>query len=54
MVTNDHNSKKELDLFYLLYLLKVFLVLYLFADIYKKYVKFALARSPYTFRFQLE
>ena len=44
--------KKELDLLYLLCLLKIIL-LDLFAEIHKSCVKFALLRSPYTFRFQL-
>ena len=41
--------EKELDLFYLLYLLKVILVFDLFTEIHKIYIKFALPRSPYTF-----
>ena len=46
-------EKKELELFYLLNLLKVILVLDLFAEIHKHYVKFALS-SLLTFRFQLQ
>ena len=42
--------KKEPDLFYLLYLLKI-IFLDLFAEIHKSYVTFALPRSP--FRFQV-
>ena len=53
MFANDNNRKKELDLFYLLHLLNVTLVPDLFAEIHKSCVKFALPRSPYTFRFQL-
>ena len=53
MFANDNNRKKELDLFYLLHLLNVTLVPDLLAEIHKSCVKFALPRSPYTFRFQL-
>ena len=38
---NDNNQKKELDLFYLLHLLKVTLVLDLFVEIHKSCVKSA-------------
>ena len=49
MPANDNNQKKELDLFYLLYLLNIILVSDLFTVIYKSCVKFALPRSPYRF-----
>ena len=54
MVANSNNWKKELDLLYLLYLLKVILALDLFGEIHKSCLKFALPRSFYTFRFQVE
>ena len=54
MVAIENIWKKELDLFYLLYLLKVILVFDLFTEIHKIYIKFAPPRSPYTFWFQLE
>ena len=53
-ITPNNNWKKNLDLFYLLYLLKVILVLDLFAEIRKSCIKFVLPSSLYTFRFQLE
>ena len=54
MVANSNNWKKELDLLYLLYLLKVILALDLFGEIHKSCLKFALPRSFYIFRFQVE